>query len=290
MDNERYARYLSGGSSDFNRGSGQGSQHDSELNSKASTGSKASFDFAGVKTALMDAKAKLGLQGLSNMAALLLALFICVLCGLAVWSYSPSLQGLFSVAGQNESSALIAAGDDESSLGLASDVQDDPVSDAINPNGTIYVYISGAVYQPDVYELELGARAIDVLNAAGGFLDSAASEAVNLAAELSDGSQIHILTKEEFEEQGGGLAAIITQNPTSPVAGESGTGDGLVNLNTADSTALQTLPGIGPVTADKIVKDRETNGPYSSLEDLTRVSGIGPKRVEGLDGIASVGP
>jgi len=292
VDNERYARYLD--DSPFRPEGKLGQNVDradqgSVLESKAAD-NKHQVTLRGLQVTLTDIKSKLGLQGLSHTSAILLALFVLLLCTFAVWNYSPSLQGMFSRQSYGDEPSLVKAGGSTDSASAIDDNEDSAELGSEGSTGTIYVYISGAVHQPDVYELESSARIIDVLNAAGGFLDSAAHEAVNLAAELDDGTQVHILTRKEFEEQGGGIAAVITNSSSSEVTGESNAGDGLVNLNMADSTTLQTLPGIGPVTADKVIADREANGPYSSLEDLTRVSGIGPKRVEGLEGIASVGP
>jgi len=275
MDDERYTRYLSshkdGSSSD-----GKQSSHNKVL------------------TAFEDAKAKLGLGRLSNTSTILLAVILVVLCMFGLWNYSPGFRNLFASAEADSTLALVRAGDgDEGSAQAEGISADDEASGGSDATDTIFVYVSGAVKQPDVYALLPDARAIDAINAAGGFLDSAASEALNLASALEDGMQIHVLTKKEFKEQGGNAASIGANQPSASANGAGNantTSDGLVNLNTADSITLQTLPGVGPVTAEKIVKDREVNGPYSSLEDLMRVSGIGPKRVEALEGIASVGP
>ena len=274
MDDDRYKRYLSNSSLDVSK----------EFKSK-----------------LADVKVKLGLRGLSNRAALLLAVVVIALCLVGLYSYSPSFREFVTGKSQNKEASLVRpGGNDASGSGSLADGdggQSGSGADGVNPSGTIVVYVSGAVQNPNVYELATGARVIDALEAAGGFAKSSAQEALNLAATLEDGTQIHFLTRTEFEEQGGGLAAIISANPNHSGSGGGNAGasagmtrDGLINLNTADSTTLQTLSGIGPVTADKIIQDREKNGPYASLEDLTRVSGIGPKRAEALEGVASVGP
>ena len=267
MDNERYARYLS---------------EDSEWGSGQSSGEQRGPALTSLSGMLSDAKKKLGLGGLSNRATVALIVCAFLLCAFAVWSYSPGLQDLVGGRGQSGAATLVKADEDQVADG------DDSESVELS-GGTIYVHVSGAVQNPGVYELMHGSRAVDALNAAGGFLDDGAREAVNLAATLEDGMQLHVLTQQEFDEQGG-LASLSAEGQV--VAGGGGGGHdsaGLVNLNIADSAILQTLPGIGPVTADNIIQDREANGPYSSLEDLTRVSGIGPKRVEALQGVASVG-
>lgn len=129
----------------------------------------------------------------------------------------------------------------------------------------IRVYVCGAVARPDVYTLDPDVRMIDAVNAAGGFRADAAADCVNLASRIKDGEKIYIPTEEEIEE------AFIAQSQ-SRVSGE--TGDGKVNINTADKAALMTLPGVGESKADKIIDFRQTNGGFSSIEDIMLVAGI----------------
>jgi len=153
-------------------------------------------------------------------------------------------------------------------------------------SSAILVHVVGAVRHPGVYRLAPGAHAIDAVEAAGGMLGGAVADAVNLAAEVADGEQIAIPDADD-------AAAIEVPAPGS-VGTASGTGVGVpasgtpININTADAVALEELPGVGPSTAAKIVADREANGPFASVDDLSRVSGIGPKKLEQLKGAASV--
>lgn len=145
---------------------------------------------------------------------------------------------------------------------------------------TIVVYVCGAVVSPGVFELEEGARIQDAILAAGGFSDDAATESLNLASLVEDGEQIDVPTLEELEEAeaaGVELTTTTTGSSTSDSSDDSSdsTSTGLININTATAEELETLPGIGEVTAANIVADREENGPFSSIEDITRVSGIG---------------
>jgi competence protein ComEA len=136
-----------------------------------------------------------------------------------------------------------------------------------------------------VYELARGSRGIDAVKCAGGLKAEASPDAVNLAAELSDGSQLRLPTKKEAKrsaQQAEGAVASGGQSSSSSEAGAA------INLNSADAAALQTLPGIGPVTAEKIIAEREKSGAFTSLDDLQRVAGIGQKRVEALRGLADV--
>ncbi|CAN5133398.1 hypothetical protein BH09ACT5_BH09ACT5_13210 [soil metagenome] len=141
-----------------------------------------------------------------------------------------------------------------------------PTATAAVPSGSvIYVHILGAVARPGLYELRDGDRAIDAVASAGGFLDTADQAQLNLARLLVDGEQI--------------VVPVIGQTPPAAPGTSS---NGLVNLNTADAAALDTLPRVGPAMAARIVEWREANGPFTAVEDLMSVSGIGDKTFEGL--------
>lgn len=148
---------------------------------------------------------------------------------------------------------------------------------------TVVVHVVGAVRRPGVVMLEPGSRAQDAVEAAGGLLPNAAPEALNLARVCVDGEQLLVLTVDQFAERD---AVLPPGNP--PVNGVL-TAPALVNLNSASAEELDTLPGIGPSTAAKIVADREANGPFSAPEDLMRVPGIGPKKFESLKDLVTVG-
>lgn len=141
------------------------------------------------------------------------------------------------------------------------------------------VYVSGAVARADVYFLDDGSRVADAIAAAGGFTDEAAVGSLNLARLLNDGEQIAVPVETPTSAVGAGegsTAATGTAGPSTATAG------GLVNINSADSAALQTLDGVGEATAKKIIADREANGPFRTIEDLKRVSGIGDKKFANL--------
>jgi competence protein ComEA len=142
------------------------------------------------------------------------------------------------------------------------------------------VYISGAVQQPDVYQVPAAARVKDVVLAAGGLTEDAATDEINLADRVADGQHIHI------RRQG--------ESPPSPVstgdeAAEGGK-DGPVNLNTASVADLDDLPGIGQSIAERIIEYRTTNGPFQAIEDLQKVKGIGPALFAKLVPLIAVGP
>ena len=155
------------------------------------------------------------------------------------------------------------------------------------PPARVTVHVAGAVASPGVYELDAGARVGAAIGQAGGVLADADTDALNLAAPLPDGSRLFV----PFE----GEDVPATVAPALPNAGHSaaasgGSGDAPaapVDVNRADRATLQELPGVGPATADAIVTDRELNGPFVTVDDLDRVSGIGPAKIERLRGLVS---
>lgn len=136
--------------------------------------------------------------------------------------------------------------------------------------GELYVHILGAVHAPGLYVLELDARLVDAVAAAGGTTDDADLTGVNLARTLTDGEQIIVPTS------GAGQAGVPVESP----------GDTRIDLNTADQAALETLPRIGPALAERIIAWRDENGRFASVDDLLAVPGIGEKLLEGIrDGV-----
>ena len=135
----------------------------------------------------------------------------------------------------------------------------------------ILVHVAGAVRRPGVYALDEGARVIDAIVAAGGLSRKADGTAINMARMLSDGEQVLVPRR-----------APPAQGSAQP--GSSGGSAGvLVNINTASAAELESLPGIGPVLAQRIVDYREQHGPFRTLSDLQKVSGIGPKTFESIE-------
>jgi len=159
---------------------------------------------------------------------------------------------------------------------LAGDVEDK----------TFYkVHICGEVYEPGVYDVEQGLRIADLIDLAGGATDSACLAAVNLALEAGDGQRIYIPSFEEVE-QGGSLYYGDSSSSYMGNSGNSGAGSAygnIVNINTAGTSELEKLPGIGPATAKKIIDHRNKYGNFKSKEELLDISGIGPKKYEELE-------
>jgi competence protein ComEA len=145
---------------------------------------------------------------------------------------------------------------------------DDPDAGA----GTvIYVHILGQVAHPGLYALRDGDRGVDIVAAAGGFTAKADPAGINLARFLTDGEQIYVPAVGEVVAGPAGGASV-----------------GKVDLNTADAAALDTLPRIGPALAERILAWREKNGPFTAVEDLLDVPGIGEAILDGLRDLVTV--
>ena len=145
---------------------------------------------------------------------------------------------------------------------------------------TVQVHVTGAVKNPGVYVLLENARNIDAIAAAGGATSEADLERINLSEFIRDGQRVYVPYKGDpisTSER----SSTISQSPTVPT---------LVNINTADADALMSLPGIGEVKAAAIIAYRETYGPFTSIEALLNVKGIGQSTLEGLREHITLGP
>ena len=151
------------------------------------------------------------------------------------------------------------------------------VSVTPSPVPVVKVHVMGAVVNPGVVELPAGARVEDAIAAAGGLRDDADPALLNLAAVVADGCQIVIGTKDAP------LGQINGSGSTAGSAGAASASDGttLVNINTASQAELETLPGVGPVTAQKIIAWRQQHK-FTSIDELQEIDGIGPKTMAQL--------
>lgn len=163
---------------------------------------------------------------------------------------------------------------------------------------TIVVHVVGAVVEPGVYELPVGARGDDAVRAAGGLTSHADVRAVNLALQLIDGEQLVIPRTGEALSHAGSRQPRGAPGSGGNATGtnDSGTRDGtvpaphqrLVNINRASVAELDQLPGVGPSTARAIVEHRERYGPYATVDDLLAVRGIGPAKLAEMRAMVSV--
>lgn len=199
--------------------------------------------------------------GVPAKTAIAVAVAAAIAAGGAVWRYQPVSAEEFSL--DDAQAAEQADRVDEAA-------QEEPQLEEV------VVDVAGAVATPGVYRLAQGSRVIDAVEAAGGATDDAVTSTVNLARVLQDGEQVLIPNQDDTEAA---TRQVVATNGVAPLP---------VNINTAGIEELDTLPGIGPSTAQKIVDDRERNGPFASPEDLKRVSGIGDKKYEQLAGLIAV--
>lgn len=148
----------------------------------------------------------------------------------------------------------------------------------------IIIYITGAIKKEGVYELKENSRISDAIEIAGGLTENANIENINLAYTLEDGVKIHIPTKEESKNSqettyiNKNTEGIETTNIEKSSSNLANTTKEKVNINTATQTQLETLPGIGPSTAQKVINYRKENGKYKTIEDIKKVSGIGESK------------
>jgi competence protein ComEA len=136
------------------------------------------------------------------------------------------------------------------------------------PVRKLLVHVVGAVREPGLYQLDDGSRVDDAIAAAGGPKPKAALDLINLAAPVADGQQV--------------IVPVRSREGTAAGAAPGGSQTGPVHLNTATLEELDTLPGVGPVTAQKILDYRNEHGAFSSVDELDAVPGIGPTRLAEL--------
>ena len=143
-----------------------------------------------------------------------------------------------------------------------------PTAHASARESRLFVHVVGAVRHPGLYRLAPGSRVADAVVRAGGATRKAQLELVNLAAPIADGEQIVV------PRRGAAGVAVLGGAGTAPT--------GPVHLNTATLEQLDALPGVGPVTAQKILDYRQKHGAFGSVDELDAIPGIGPARLDGL--------
>jgi competence protein ComEA len=155
--------------------------------------------------------------------------------------------------------------------------------DALLDAEVVVVHVLGAVREPGIVELPIGSRVVDAVAAARGPTDDADLAGVNLARVLVDGEQLVV-------PRMGEVPAVGANGGAGGASGSSGATDaqGRVNINLADASALEALPGVGPALAGRIIAWREQNGPFRSVDELTAVAGIGEKTLAGFRDQATV--
>ena len=215
---------------------------------------------------------------------LALALVVCVLGAryLVAQAASPSPPGAGAKPGAGAGSAPAGRSPDGASASVSVERAD---------GGRVTVHVAGAVRRPGVYRLPAGARVDDALRSAGGPRDRADLTAVNLAAKLEDGRQVLVPERAAAgaaPAPGGGSGAGAGAAPGAAVAGAGGAPGAPINLNTATLEHLDTLDGVGPGIAQRILDYREQHGAFSRVEELGEVPGIGAKRLATLTPLVTV--
>lgn len=234
--------------------------------------------------------------------------------GPAVAGVGPPPGGPDALASGSQGSGAPASGAGSSGEGSGPDTGDGPGVMWSAPYGgasagmggrpagsgtSLIVHVAGAVVQPGVYLLPSGARVVDAVTAAGGPAAEAALHALNLAAPLADGMRVHVPTQKEVAAgqfvpgqdgttPAGGTAR--AEGPGTAAGGAAGNGTRRIDINRASAAELEALPGIGPALAQRIVADREVNGPFRRPQDLSRVTGIGEKTLARLLPYITTGP
>lgn len=197
------------------------------------------------------------LPGGATVAALILV--VVLIAAVGVWRHAATREHSQALAqssseGAESGSAPVAAGPSPSAPASAGD------------NADVVVYVSGAVASPGVLTLPATSRVIDAITAAGGATPEADLESINLARILIDGEQIRV--------------GVVGESPPVASAGTGTDAQACVRLATATETELQTLPGIGPALATRIISYRATHPRLSSVDELDDVPGIGPSLIE----------
>jgi len=148
-------------------------------------------------------------------------------------------------------------------------------SEPSSTTAPLVIDVQGEVVNPGLYEVPLGSRVGDAIKAAGGVRKGVSTSSVNLARFLEDGEQLFVAgVDQNFSPTGGAIP--------------SSTGGGKLNLNRASESELDGLPGVGPVLAKRIIAYRNENGNFSSVDELRKVSGIGPAKFGELQSFVTV--
>ena len=152
----------------------------------------------------------------------------------------------------------------------------EPATTASSLPSSLVVHVAGAVHLPGVHEVPAGARVVDAIDAAGGLRSDADGARLNLAAPVADGERVYVPAVGEE------LPPVVVGGTGESASTGSDEAGGPVNLNTADSSALEALPGVGPATAAAILAHREEIGRFTSVDQLLDVRGIGEAKLEQL--------
>ena len=205
------------------------------------------------------------LPGSTTVAAVLIVLVL--LAGIGVWRHARATdRALEADQAAEQSAELHAEKAAETGAGGTGATPAGPATPGTDSTGEVVVHVSGAVAAPGVLTLPASSRVIDAITAAGGALEDADLDAINLARPVVDGEHIRV--------------AALGQSPPEPSGGAESAQPACVRLDTASATDLQTLPGIGPALAQRIIDYRATHPHILSVDALDEVPGIGHALIE----------
>lgn len=194
----------------------------------------------------------------------------------------------FWFSGKGEDVTLTDSKPDASEVQMQEEVTDGDGAAAKEVSaaaGKIFVDIGGEVAAPGVYEVTEGTRLFEVINRAGGLTEEADIDVINRAETVYDGQKILIASYEETKNgknPAGAGSGQMTGGSAGSAQGADNTDGEKVNINTADSAELQSIPGIGPSKADRIIEYRNTQGRFNTIDDIKNISGIGNKTFESI--------
>ena len=231
------------------------------------------------------------LTGISRQTLITLILLGCMVLGFVIYTsfllikpLNPTRTELY----QAGSESLQTQSADTSKASKSGTDQAENIATGADPQAfeQLAVHVAGEVVNPGVYYLSATSRIQDALTSAGGPTENADPHLLNLAEQVSDG--MHIVVP----PQGGAVDQVHVSSGRAGSGVSSGSGapsgEQTININKANVEELTALPGVGPATAQKIIDERTQNGPFRSVDDLDRVSGLGSKKIEKLKSKARV--
>lgn len=216
-------------------------------------------------------------RALATPVAVGITLFIAAVVGAIIFALTDTTPDVIEAS---PSEQIAHTGGSLGEAGGANEAGADQTPSASRVQSSIMVHVTGEVHEPGVFEIDEGARVIDAITAAGGPTELAVLEHINLARTVADGEQVIVPNAQNATQLGA------AEHASTP--GGSPQSSHPLNLNSADTAALETLPGIGPALAERIVQWRTTHGPFVQVEQLLEISGIGPSKFAELQALVGV--
>ena len=227
----------------------------------------------------------------AGLVAVIAIVAVAVGAGLVRGAHGPAPRLTLPIAGASPTAAPSSSGAAPSSRPAASPSPTGPDPPGSPPSAaTVTVHAAGAVVSPGIYTVPPSARVADVITAAGGSLPEADLDRVNLAERVADGERVYVPRRGEPDPAGGGASGTgASLAGTGAASGGTGpTAAAPLDLNTATADQLDTLPGVGPATAQAIITYRTRHGRFRSVTELLEVPGIGPAKLEAVRALVRV--